>query len=294
MVTPNNPLVSVIIPTYNRYQFLKRAILSVVNQTYRQIEILIIDDGSTDDTREAVDSIKDARIKYFCHKKNMGPVVGRNEGVNNSLGEFITFLDDDDEWMPEKISKQLEAFKGFSTLPGLVFTNGYSEYKNDYFVERGKLSGIIYDPKADNFFPLAALIPPPSSWMIPRPVMEEVGFFDEKMRNHWDDGDYLVRLARKHPVYFLNESLVIWHALSSHLETVSPSLIKDKEVFFEKNYALMKKDKEYFFRFCRSLGKDALHVDKCVARKYLFKALRARPLDFSVISKLFRSLASSN
>lgn len=281
-------LVSAIIPTYNRAKTIARAIESCLHQTYGEIEILIVDDCSTDDTAQVVKSFKDSRIKYFLHKDNLGPVVARNTGLRNSAGEFIAFLDDDDEWGSEKIFKQIEVFKNSAGTLGLVVTNGYSEYEKDDFVRENKPSGVIYDPKRDYFFPLSVLIPPPSCWMLPREIMDEIGCFDEKMRYHWDDGDYLVRLARRHQIFFLNENLVTWHDTGNHLEKVSPTLIKDKEIFFEKNYALMKKDKEYFFRFCRALGKDAMSIDKHIARKYLFRALLMRLWDFSIIGKLIR------
>ncbi len=284
-----DPLVSVIIPTFNRCRFLKRAILSALGQSYNNLEILVISDGSTDATSEVVSLIKDPRVKYFWHEKNNGLVATRNTGVKKSSGEFITFLDDDDEWLSQKISKQLAVFKDVDSSAGLVFTNGYSEYENDRFVRGGMPSGIIYHPKKDHFFPLRALIPPPSSWMLRKAIMDEIGNFDENMRNHWDDGDYLVRLALKYPIYFLNEELVVWHALENHLETISPSLIKDKEAFFKKNYDIMKKDKEYFFRFCRALGKDAISINKHIARKYLFKALRLKFFDFSTLGKILRT-----
>jgi len=285
----SKPLVSVIIPTFNRCQFLKRAILSAVNQTFDNLEIFVINDGSIDGTLDVVDLIADKRIKYLCHEQNKGVVATRNTGVKNSTGEFITFLDDDDEWAPDKIAKQLEVFKNSNDRVGLVCTNGYSEYKKDCFVNQNNSSGVIYDHQKDDFFPLGVLIPPPSSWMLPKAVIDEIGSFDEKMRYHWDDGDYLVRLTRKYQIFLLNENLVIWHALEKHLETVSLTLIKDKEIFFTKNYDLMKKDKKYLFRFCRALGKDALSINKQIARKYLFKALVMRPWDFSIVSKIIRS-----
>jgi glycosyltransferase involved in cell wall biosynthesis len=285
-------LVSVIIPTFNRCRSLKRAILSAIGQSYNNIEILVISDGSTDTTSETVSSIEDNRVKYFQHEKNKGLVATRNTGLKKSSGEFITFLDDDDEWSPEKISKQLAVFKDIGTSLGMVFTNGYSEYENDCFIRGGMPSGIIYHPKKDHFFPLRVLIPPPSSWMLPKSIMDEIGNFDENMRNHWDDGDYLVRLALKYPIYFLNEKLVLWHALENHLETISPTLIKDKDIFFKKNCEIMKKDKEYFFRFCRALGKDAISIDKDIAREYLFKAMRMKFFDSSTISKILRTYSN--
>jgi glycosyltransferase involved in cell wall biosynthesis len=281
-------LVSIIIPTYNRAKFVSRAIDSCLRQTYSEIEILVVDDHSSDETTQVVESYKDPRVKYFLHEKNLGVAAARNTGLRNATGEFITFLDSDDEWMPEKIGRQLGVFKNNNSGIGLVFTNGYSEYESNFIIDKVAPSEIIYNPKEDSFFPLRKLISPLSSWMLPRVVANEIGYFDEVMFNNWDDGDYLVRVSLKYPVYFLNENLVTWHALSVHLNMISHCLIKGKEVFFEKNYNLMKKDRSYLFRYCRTLGKDAMRINKRIARKYLVKALLMRPLDFSIIGKLIR------
>lgn len=283
------PLTTVIIPTYNRGYVLKRAILSVISQTYQNIEILVVSDASSDTTEEIVKSITDSRIKYICHEKNRGLAATRNTGIKNSSGEYITFLDDDDEWAPEKISHQLEVFKNENYGIGLVFTNGYSEYENNFIIKDKAASGIVYNPKENSFFPLRVLISPPSSWMLPRQVVDKIGFFDETMYNNWDDGDYLVRVSLNYPVYFLNEDLVIWHALQNHVNMISANLIKGKEIFLNKNYATMEKDPGYLFRFYRTLGKDTLKLDRLKARKYLFKALRMRPFDFSTIGKILKT-----
>ena len=284
----NNLLVSVIIPTFNRCGVLKRAVLSAVNQTYKNIEIIIVNDASTDATTEVVGLINDSRLKYVIHEKNQGLATAWNTGIKNSSGEYITFLDDDDEWAPEKISHQLEVFKNKNYGIGLVFTNGYSEYENNFIIKEKAASGIVYNPKENSFFPLRVLISPPSSWMLPSEVVKDIGFFDERMFN-WDDGDYLVRVAHKYPLYFLNENLVIWHALADHGNIIRPKLISGKEIFLENNLEWMKKDKEYLFRFYRTLGKDATSIDKLKARKYLLKALRMKPYDLSILSKLFRT-----
>ncbi|MFT4304767.1 MAG: glycosyltransferase family 2 protein [Candidatus Woesearchaeota archaeon] len=102
-----NPLVSVIIPTYNRERTIKRAIDSVFNQTYKNWELIIVDDGSTDNTKEVIkDYLKDKRVKYFA-KKNAGVSSARNLGVKKSTGKFISFLDSDDEFLHNKIEIQL-------------------------------------------------------------------------------------------------------------------------------------------------------------------------------------------
>jgi glycosyltransferase involved in cell wall biosynthesis len=283
------PLVSIIIPTHNRAKTLFRAIESCLIQTYSELEVLVIDDGSSDETAYVVKSFKDKRVRYFLNKDNSGLAAVRNIGLRKAAGEFVAFLDDDDEWLPEKISKQLKVFRDLEGNVGLICTNGYSEYEKNYFIKEDKPSGIIYDHRRDHFFPLTVLIPPPSSWMIPRAVIDEIGYFDEKMLNHWDDGDYLFKLASKYPVYFINENLVIWHALAKHVNMISKNLIISKELFLKKHYDLMKKDREYLFRFCRTLGKDAVFLNKPMARKYLLKALLMKPSDFSILKKLYKS-----
>lgn len=101
------PRVSIIIPTYNRADFLPESVGSVLAQTFRNFEILIVDDGSTDNTREILKSyLSDVRIKYF-YQENQGQSVARNLALKHARGEFICFLDSDNAWFPEKLSEQL-------------------------------------------------------------------------------------------------------------------------------------------------------------------------------------------
>ena len=97
--------VSAIIPTYNRANIVIRAIQSVLNQTYQNFELLVIDDGSQDNTEEIVTGIHDNRIKYIRHEKNKGVAAARNTGIEAAKGEFIAFLDSDDEWLPNKLKR---------------------------------------------------------------------------------------------------------------------------------------------------------------------------------------------
>jgi len=97
-------LFSIIMPTYNRATMIAKAIESVINQTYTNWELIIIDDGSSDNTAEIINSYNDSRVKYFF-RENRGKSVARNTGIDNSVGEFIAFLDDDDYYLPEFLSK---------------------------------------------------------------------------------------------------------------------------------------------------------------------------------------------
>jgi glycosyltransferase involved in cell wall biosynthesis len=283
-----NPLVSVIIPTYNRADLVRRAIGSVLAQSYANFEVIVIDNASSDKTAEVVDSIVDARLKFIRHDVNKGPAASRNTGLRNSRGDYITFLDSDDEWLPQKLACQLDVFKEEGEGIGLVFTNGFNEAINTMAIAGPVASGIYYDPGKDKFYPLRKLVATLSSWMLPSEVTKKIGYFDETMIT-WDDGDYLARVAYEFPVYFLNKDLVVWHASGVHLNVMNRDLINGKEIFLIKNYNFLKMDKEYLFRFYRSLGKDMMLFNKKKARPYLFKALKINPIDFSTIGKIIRT-----
>src|SRR5215471_7855638 len=116
------PKVSVIIPTHNRAEFLRSAITSVLNQTYQDFEIIVVDDASTDKTPEVVASFHDGKIKYIRHDANKGDAGSRNTGIRNSSGDFLAFLDDDDEWLPEKLQMQVGLLRNSRVKVGGVYT----------------------------------------------------------------------------------------------------------------------------------------------------------------------------
>ena len=98
----HNPTLTTIIPTYNRAALVKRAIQSVLNQTFQDFEIIVVDDSSVDNTEEVVKGFRDDRIRYIRHPNNKGLPAGRNTGIKVASGEYIAFLDDDDEWKKRK------------------------------------------------------------------------------------------------------------------------------------------------------------------------------------------------
>jgi len=122
-------LVTIVIPTYNRGYILSRAIKSVLNQTYQNMEIIIVDDGSKDNTEEVVKKFTDTRIQYIRHSENRGLSAARNTGIKNSKSDFVAFLDSDDEYLPEKIEKSLEVFKNARENLGMVCSNYYWDAK---------------------------------------------------------------------------------------------------------------------------------------------------------------------
>jgi len=116
--------VSIVIPTYNRAGLLSRTIQSVLNQTYQDFEIIIVDDGSTDKTEEVVKSFNSKKIFYNRHEENKGANAARNTGIKASRGEYIAFQDSGDEWLPQKLERQMKVFENASPEVGVVYT-GY-------------------------------------------------------------------------------------------------------------------------------------------------------------------------
>ena len=120
-------LISVIIPAYNHAKYLSEAIQSVLNQTYQNFEILIVDDGSTDNTRQVVQNYTDQRIKYI-YQENRGLAASRNAGLRVTQGEYVAFLDADDIFLPHKLEVQLDWFEAHPSC-GMVFSGFY--FMND-------------------------------------------------------------------------------------------------------------------------------------------------------------------
>ena len=145
-MTEKTPKVSVIIPTYNRAHLVGRAIRSVLNQTYQDFEIIVVDDGSTDNTEEVVKSFNDPRIRYIRHEENKGAAAARNTGIKAAKGKFIAFQDSDDEWLPKKLEKQMEAFDNASPKVGVVYTGFWSIEGN---VKRYSLNKEIVHKEGD-------------------------------------------------------------------------------------------------------------------------------------------------
>lgn len=174
----NNPLVSVVIATYNMAAYLPMAIQSVLSQTYQDIELLVVDDGSTDDTREVLKSyLENSRIHYFC-QENSGQAAAKNHGVQKSNGQYVAFLDADDMWMPEKLDLQIPLFSRSQTL-GVVYARhlyidqtGRELSTVNHKLLRGRITGPLL---------IANLIPFGTS-IVKKECFERLGGFKENMR----------------------------------------------------------------------------------------------------------------
>lgn len=210
LLTPNmtdiSPLVSVIIPTYNRGQVIRRALHSVLHQTYQNLEVIVVDDGSTDDTGEIVKSFADSRVRYIRHDAKKGAPSARNTGINAARTEFIAFQDSDDEWLCDKLGKQIDAFSKAGSEVGVVYT-GFLRLENNlptYYPSGNAdmLSGNILVPLLHgNFIAMPSVL-------IKRECFIKVGLFDENLPR-LQDWELFIRIAEHYKFVCINEPLLM-------------------------------------------------------------------------------------
>ena len=193
--------ISVIIPTYNRRDTIQRAIDSVISQTFAPFEIIIVDDGSKDGTKEWIEE-KYSSIKYI-YQSNNGVSSARNKGINLSKGSWIALLDSDDEWIPEKLDYQA---RYINENPGLFFC-----HTNEIWIRNGhrvnqmkkhkKYGGDIFKHCLD----ICRISP--SSSLIKKEVFEDIGLFDESL-TVCEDYDLWLRITAKYKVLYLDQPLI--------------------------------------------------------------------------------------
>ena len=203
-----NPKVSVIIPTYNRENLIKRSINSLLSQTNQDFEIIIADDASTDNTAEVIKSFQSDKIRYFRLEENSGQCVSRNRAIQMARGEYIGFLDSDDEWLPEKIEKQLSVFETSDDPKlGAVYCGFIEkdEIKNQTnIINRDNLRGDIYKSLLQGFCPST-----PTMFLVKKKALEKVKGFDENLPT-FVDYDLWLRIAKEGFTFdFVNEPLIV-------------------------------------------------------------------------------------
>ncbi len=207
------PLVSVIIPNHNYANFLEGAIESVLFQTYSNIEIIVVDDGSSDNSREVLK--KYANQVKLIFQTNQGVSIARNTGVAESKGDLIAFLDADDIWLPTKIEKQVDLFTRDSSL-GLVHV-GVEEIASNGQRLNIRMNGAVGWVFEELLLLRSSVLAAGSGAMIWREIFDNLGGFDSSLSTS-ADWDFCCRLARLYPIGFIPEVLVKYriHSISMH------------------------------------------------------------------------------
>jgi glycosyltransferase involved in cell wall biosynthesis len=285
----NEPLVSVILPTYNRAYIISRAISSVLNQTYRNLELIVIDDGSTDNTKDVVKNFNDDRLKYINHKQNKGANAARNIGINYANGEYVAFQDSDDEWLPEKIEKQINVFKEAKTEVGVVYTSFWSindgiskTYYPPSFIKQkeGNVHEILLET---NFISTPTAI-------VKKECFEKVGLFDEGLPR-LQEWELWIKISKHYRFKHIDEPLV-----NSYLQPNSISRNMNAWIIARKR--ILEKYSEEISKKPVLLGKHYFEIGTLLClygeikegRSYFFKGVKTFPFNIKLLFSTLFSL----
>jgi glycosyltransferase involved in cell wall biosynthesis len=218
------PTVSVVLPTYERRGVVGRAIQSVLDQTYGDFELIIVDDGSTDSTLEVVASLDDRRIRCIRLERNLGPAGARNVGIDAAAGRFVAFQDSDDEWLPTKLGRHMRVFDACGPEIGVVYSdmerihlNGIHEYHRSPDV----LPGRLIDP-GTGFYQVCNL--GIQSTVIRRECLTAVGGFNEEFPA-LEDLELFVRLSTRSGFRHLPVPLVRYHETAGISQNMPAKLV---------------------------------------------------------------------
>lgn len=224
----DQPLVSVIIPTYNRANLVSDAIKSVLRQTYKKFELIIVDDHSSDNTAQVVGNINDSRIRYFCHSENLGGSAARNTGIDKSQSELIAFLDSDDIWFPQKLERQLNTIDDSNINQlSLVYCGKVSiNIDNSGKVRRStpKEKGLIHK---DLLY--RNVIGSLSGVLVKKAPLLEVGGFQESLKSE-QDWDFYLRISKQYKVDYTDSILYLKR---NHNNNITSNLKLKFQNFYE-------------------------------------------------------------
>lgn len=276
----HEPLVSIILPTYRRPELLTRAISSVLAQTYPHWEILVVDDNDDASAgRVATEAFMrrhaaEPRIRYLKHDHNKGLPTARNTGIRASSGPLVAFLDDDDEWAPEKLARQVEVLSGAEDVV-LVYTG------LEIVDTHGRLiRHMAPDPRG--LSPVKLLeenwIGTPSSVMCRRSALVAAGSFDARMPS-LEDWDLYLRLPGRFA--FVDEPLTIYYLHDGgRMMDDSQTLVRASEIIYQKNRRELNRQRRAHAAFLRRYARVLRNAgDKRQSRRFLGRSLSLRPLD---------------
>lgn len=274
------PKVSIIIPLYNREKLIKRAIESVLVQSFTDFELIIVDDCSSDESAKVVHGINDERIIYIKHECNKGANAARNTAIKLARGKYIAFQDSDDEWLPNKLEKQMTIIENSSNKVGCVYT-GFWRYENNskrYIPEKWvrKFDGdILSEVLKGNFISTQTML-------IKTECIKTVGLFDEKLPR-LQDWELVIRLAQEYEFAYVNEGLVNVYHTQDSITSNSEKLRIAYNMIIDKNNELFLANKKILAKHYIDIAL-SFYVDKqyLKMKQYLKKAIQTYPykIDF--------------
>jgi glycosyltransferase involved in cell wall biosynthesis len=283
-MSASKPLVSVVVPTYDRPERLRRAVESVREQTYGNVELIVVDDCSPTPAEQVLSNfdIEGLGVRYIRHAENRGANAARNNGIEAASGEFVAFLDDDDEWDPTKLERQVTAFTEAGPDVGVVYTGMRIVLEDRTRTTINTTSGdVTRDVLVGESFATFSAV------MVRAAVIGEAGLPDERFPS-WQDREWYLRLSQVCRFAALPEPLTIRHM--AHEERIAEDFETKRDVsyplFLSKHRSLAAEygwvcERRFVASRSEGLGKAALRNEYYAdARKYLLRAIVHYP--FSV------------
>lgn len=252
-------MVSVIIPTYNREKTICKALNSVLNQTYEDIEVIVVDDCSTDNTESVIKSIEDNRLKYIKLSKNSGACHARNVGISNSHGDFIAFEDSDDLWHADKLEKQLRVLNENNVD---ILACSYNQYIETYehfkkVMPALEESGFL-EP---NILLRQSIIGTPT--IIGRKHVFDEFQFDENLPR-FQDFDLVIRISDKYQIYMMKEPLVDAFVQNDSISRSLSKMINAQSLILNNNKRILGKYPDaLIYHYKRLVSYKSLSGNRC-------------------------------
>jgi glycosyltransferase involved in cell wall biosynthesis len=288
-----NPLVSVIIPTFNRAELLKRAVNSVINQEYQNFEIIIIDDSTKGNSENAVKGFPERNIKYLKRKQRESVAAKRNIGITLSKGTYIAFLDDDDEWLPKKLTLQVDLLQKSNSDVGAIHSNCFVDFGTKKYLYHTQ---DLRDQSTRRL--LEGNFIATSTFILKKTCLDVVGYHDEELP-YCEDWDFYVRISKKFRLLYADEPIAVLHwKLNNAADRESNNLrrvTKGYQIFFKKHWQDYKDNKVVLSRNLWYIGVNLnILKEKNSAQWYFLKAFMVYPANFlPLISFCFYILKNS-
>ncbi len=273
-----------VIPTRNRPHLVTRALKSVLAQSLADLEVIVVDDGSDDNTEARVRRLADRRVRYLRQAQSKGGGAARNAGIDVAKGACIAFLDDDDEWLREKLQCQVVVLRQKPQV-GLIYT-GYHYVDS---LDGSVLRTVIPQKRGHLYHDLLRwnCVGTTSSAMVRRECLERAGRFDPELRS-CQDWDLWVRIAQLYDIDFVQEPLLRIYVHDTRMSQDMPAKIQGLERFVEKNYLEMRKNKKSLSRRYVQLGRMCYcQGETSKARRYLLEAAKEAPFNLMAYKYLF-------
>jgi len=279
MEEATGPIVSVVVPAYNRAHTVGRAILSVLNQTYQNLELIVVDDGSVDETGRAIKQFTDPRLRYLRHEKNCGGAAARNTGIRAARGTYVAFLDSDDEWLPEKLAREMAAFQAASPAVGLVYCGKALHDEGTGRVVKVRMPTL----QGDVYKKLLAwdFIGSSSRVTVRKETLDSVGGFDEHLKT-CHDWDLYLRVARVSRIAFVPDILVKRYLHSGQLSGSLKGIWRGRAMIIEKYRDEM--ERTVLGKHLGNLAILAFNYDPARARQMAAEALKLRSFQPTLVA----------